>query len=161
VEVGGITPFWIAANALDIEAMKLLVENGADPTLKNMEDTTLLMVAAGLGTKTRAGRQAGSEGGRTGMSTSSKQFLEWGNDINALNVHGQTALHAAAFAAAHPTVQFFCDRGARTDVKNEIGGTPWDVARDNLPLEYRPSLQNHKPEDVEATINLLEKLSRR
>ena len=34
-------------------------------------------------------------------------------------------------------------------------------AHDNLRVEYRPALQNHKPEDVQATIDLLEKLSER
>ena len=41
-----------------------------------------------------------------------------------------------------------------------MGRTPLDVARDNLRVEYRPALQNHDPEDVQATIELLEKLSR-
>lgn len=160
VEVGGITPFWIAANALDLEAMRLLVEHGATPTLKNMEETTPLMVAAGLGIKTRG--PTGGLGRRADWDVEALDLLlEWGNDINAVNVHGQTALHAAAFAAAHPAVQFLVDHGARTDLKDSMGRTPLDVAHDNLRVEYRPSLQNHKPEDVQATIDLLEKLSRR
>ena len=160
VEVGGITPFWIAANALDLEAMRLLVEHGADPTLKNMEETTPLMVAAGLGIKTRG--PTGGLGRRADWDVEALELLlEWGNDINAVNVHGQTAMHAAAFAAAHPAVQFLFDHGARTDLKDSMGRTPLDVAHDNLRVEYRPSLQNHKPEDVEATIDLLEKLSQR
>ena len=160
VQVGGITPFWIAANALDIEAMRLLVDNGADPKLKNMEDTTPLMVAAGLGTKSRG--PSGGLGRRANWDVEAlKLLLEWGNGVNAVNAHGQTALHAAAFAAAHPAVQFLFDHGARTDLQDEMGRTPLDVAHDNLRVEYRPALQNHKPEDVQATIDLLEKLSQR
>jgi ankyrin repeat protein len=36
VEDGGATPFWRAAYASDIEAMKLLVARGADPTIPTM-----------------------------------------------------------------------------------------------------------------------------
>ena len=54
-----------------------------------------------------------------------------------------------------------CCKRARTDLKDEMGRTPLDVAHDNLRVEYRPALQNHKPEDVQATIDLLEKLSQR
>src|SRR6185436_17943027 len=39
VQVGGITPFWIAANALDVEAMTALVASGADPKIPSMEKT--------------------------------------------------------------------------------------------------------------------------
>ena len=160
VQVGGITPFWIAANALDIEAMRLLVDRGADPKLKSMEDTTPLMVAAGLGIKSRG--PSGGLGRRADWDVDAlKLLLEWGNDVNAVNAHGQTALHAAAFAAAHPAVQFLFDHGARTDLKDEMGRTPLGVAHDNRRVEYRPALQNHKAEDVQATIDLLEKLSGR
>ncbi|MGE4054593.1 MAG: ankyrin repeat domain-containing protein [Vicinamibacterales bacterium] len=159
VEAGGITPFWIAANTLDIEAMKLLVASGADPRLASMEQTTPLMVAAGLGTRTRGpssglGRREGTD-----VNEVVKLLLEWGNDINAANEHGQTALHGAAFAVAHRTVQFLVDNGARTDLVDVMGRRPLEVAKDSLRVEYRPSLQNHDPADVEQTIALLEQLT--
>ena len=158
VQVGGITPFWVAANALDVEAMKALVDLGADPRLSSMEQTTPLMVAAGLGTRSR-----GPSGGlprRGNVNIEALDLLlKWGNDINAVNANGQTALHAAAFAAAHQAVQFLVDRVARMDFRDSMGRTPLDVANDNLRVEFRPSLQNHEPEDVEKTIALLTKLS--
>jgi ankyrin repeat protein len=158
VQVGGITPFWVAANALDVDAMKALVALGADPKLASMEQTTPLMVAAGLGTRSR-----GPSGGLPRRGNVNLEALDllltWGHDINAQNVNGQTALHAAAFAAAHQAVQFLVDRGARLDLKDSMGRTPLDVANDNLRVEYRPSLQNHEPEDVEKTIALLKKLT--
>lgn len=160
VQVGGVTPFWVAANALDVEAMKALVDLGADPKMASMEQTTPLMVAAGLGTRSR-----GPSGGLPRRGNFNLEaldlLLKWGNDINAQNVDGQTALHAAAFAAAHQAVQFLVDRGARLDLKDSMGRTPLDVANDNLRVEYRPSLQNHEPEDVEKTIALLKTLTAR
>jgi len=159
VQAGGVTPFWIAANALDVDAMKLLVELGADPKAKSMEDTTPLMVAAGLGIKSRG--PSGGFGRRADWDVEAlRLLLDWGNDINAVNIHGQTALHGAAFAAAKPAVQFLKERGARLDLKDSMGRTPLTVAHDNLRVEYRPALQNHTPEDIKATIDYLESLSR-
>src|SRR5262249_33472880 len=113
---------------------------------------------AGLGTKSRG--PSGSLGRKGSFNLEALQkLLDWGNDINAVNEHGQTALHAAAFAAAHQAVQFLVDHGARTDLKDAIGRTPLDVAKDNLRVEYRPSLQNHDPADIDKTIALLQKLS--
>lgn len=158
VQVGGITPFWIAANGLDLEAMRLLVEKGADPKTPNMEGTTPLMVAAGLGTPSRG--PSGGLGRRARWDVDVlKQLVEWGNDVNAANQHGQTPLHAAAFIAAPPAIQYLVEQGARLDAKDSMGRTPLDVAKDNLRVEYRPALQNHNPADVTATIELLTKLS--
>ncbi|MEQ1895962.1 MAG: ankyrin repeat domain-containing protein [Vicinamibacterales bacterium] len=158
VQVGGVSAFWVAANALDVEAMKALVDLGADPRLPSMEQATPLMVAAGLGTRSR-----GPSGGLPRRGNVNLEALDllltWGNDINAQNANGQTALHAAAFAAAHQAVQFLVDHGARMDLRDSMGRTPLDVANDNLRVEFRPSLQNHEPEDVDKTILLLTKLS--
>ena len=161
VEVGGVTPFWIAALSGDIEAMRLLVENGADPRVKSMEDTTPLMVAAGLGKRTRGpssgiGRIADFDA--EGVKVL-KLLLEWGNGINAVNQHGQTALHGAVFAASHVFVQFLLDNGARLDLKDAMGRRPLEVADDNRRDEYRPSLQRYKPGDVERTWALLHKVT--
>lgn len=158
VQVGGVTPFWVAANALDVEAMKVLVDLGADPRMASMEQTTPLMVAAGLGTRSRGPSGGLPRRGNVNLEALDL-LLKWGNDINAQNVNGQTALHAAAFAAAHQAVQFLVDHGARLDLKDSMGRTPLDVANDNLRVEYRPSLQNHEPEDVDKTIALLRKLT--
>lgn len=160
VEAGGVTPFWIAANALDVDAMRLLVANGADPRIASMENTTPLMVAAGLGIKTRGpsfnlGRR-GSADVEVDVLT---MLLDWGIDVNAVNEHGQTALHGAAFAAAHAAVQFLVDRGARTDIRDSLDRRPLEVANDNTRVEYRPALQNHDPANVQKTIALLEKLT--
>ena len=161
VELGGVTPFWIAANTLDLEALRLLVAAGADPRLKSMENTTPLMVAAGLGYSTRG--PSGGLGRRGRVNTQGvealKLLLEWGSDVKAVNDHGQTALHGAAFAAAHSAVQFLVDNGARTDLKDAMGRRPLEIAEDNTKDEYRPSLQNHQPADIERTVTLLRQLT--
>src|SRR5204862_264541 len=45
----GATPFLLAAMAGDTEVMRALAAGGADPRLKTKDDTTALMLAAGLG----------------------------------------------------------------------------------------------------------------
>ena len=47
--VGG-TPFLLAARTGDADLMRLLAELGADPLLPNEDNTTPIMVAAGVGT---------------------------------------------------------------------------------------------------------------
>ena len=161
VEVGGITPFWIASNTLDIEAMRVLVANGADPRLTSMEHTTPMMVAAGLGYSTRGPSGGLGRRGRVNAEgvEAIKLLLTWGNDINAVNDHGQTALHAAAFAASPAAVELLVDNGARLDLKDAMGRRPLEVADDNRKDEYRPGLQNHDPADIEATWTLLGRLT--
>ena len=44
----GATAFMLAAKVTDVEAMRLLLEAGADPTVPTADGTTPLMVAAGL-----------------------------------------------------------------------------------------------------------------
>ena len=47
----GATPFMRAAKAGDVEVMRLLLANGADPHLMQKNHTTALMLAAGFGFK--------------------------------------------------------------------------------------------------------------
>ena len=54
--------------------------------------------------------------------------LELGNDINAANELGNTALHAAAINRLNTVVQFLVDKGARMDVRNAEDQTPLMVA---------------------------------
>ena len=45
----GATPFLLAAKAADVEMMRVLADNGADPLLRTNDQTTPLMAAAGVG----------------------------------------------------------------------------------------------------------------
>jgi ankyrin repeat protein len=44
----GATPFWLAASYGDVRTMRILVEGGADPLARSSDNTTPLMVAAGV-----------------------------------------------------------------------------------------------------------------
>jgi ankyrin repeat protein len=57
-----------------------------------------------------------------------KLAQELGNDVNATDVNGDTALHGAALRGAKEIVQFLVDKGAKIDAVDKIGWTPWIIA---------------------------------
>jgi ankyrin repeat protein len=119
----GATPFWRAAQSDDVAVMKLLVEKGADPLLATNDHTTPLMVAAGVGWS-----DGQSHGSQSDAPEALKLCLEWGNDVNAKNDVGYTALHGAAFRGANEVVKLLVDKGAKMDVKNQEGRLPVNMA---------------------------------
>jgi ankyrin repeat protein len=88
----GATPFLLAAVTADAELMKTLAELGADPLLTNNEGTTALMAAAGVGTRS-PGEDAGTE---DEVLEAMEVALSLGADLNAVDQHGETAMHGAA-----------------------------------------------------------------
>src|SRR5207248_4409461 len=56
----GATPFFLAAKTADAQLMRELAKLGADPLLPNADNSTPLMAAAGLGTRS-PGEDAGTE----------------------------------------------------------------------------------------------------
>ena len=73
--------------------MRRLVALGADPLLKNAENCTPLMAAAGVGT-TAPGEVAGTE---SEVLEAVKLLLDLGADVNAVDDNGETAMHGAAY----------------------------------------------------------------
>ncbi|MCY4025134.1 MAG: ankyrin repeat domain-containing protein [Acidobacteria bacterium] len=157
VQYAGATPFWIAAHLADLEALRILEAAGADPLAASMENTTALMVAAGLGYATRGpttrlgGRREDTE---PAVLAVLEQLVAWGHDVNAVNDNGQTALHGAVAAADPAVVQFLADRGARLDQQDAIGRTPLVMAEEHTTDKYRTN-QALNTADVETTYALL------
>lgn len=123
----GATPFLLAARTADFELMRLLAELGADPKLSNEDNTTPLMVAAGVGTQ-NPGEDPGTE---PEVLEAVKVALELGNDLNAVDVNGETAMHGAAYKAVPSVVRDLAERGARLDLwnrPNTRGWTPLGIA---------------------------------
>jgi len=123
----GATAFLLACKSDDAELMRLLAELGADPKLPNADGSTPLMVAAGLGTRS-PGEDAGTE---AEALAAVKVALELGNDINAVDKNGETAMHGAAYKQFPQVVQLLADKGAKIEVwnrKNKDGWTPLRIA---------------------------------
>ena len=136
----GATPFLLAAQTADAELMKTLVSLGADPRLPNADNTTPLIVAAGLATRS-PGEDAGTE---SEVLEAVQVALDLGIDINAVDNNGETAMHGAAYKNLPQVVKFLAARGARIDVwnrPNKFGWIPLAIA-----VGYR--FGNFKPSPV-------------
>jgi len=143
VDPAGATAFWRAAQSSDVAAMKLLVEHGADPKLATKSGETPLMAAAGIGWAANWSVNAPEP-----LIDAVKYCVELGDDVNAADNRGYTALHGAAYLGNDDMVNYLVSKGARVDVKSKAGDTVADMA--NGPTRFgQPHLE---------TVALLEKL---
>jgi ankyrin repeat protein len=134
----GATPFLLAARTADAELMRFLAKLGADPLLPNADNSTPLMVAAGLGTRS-PGEDAGTE---SEVVEALKVALELGNDIDAVDNNGETAMHGAAYKNYPAAVELLAARGAKIDIwnrPNKQGWTPLIIAQGLRFGNFKPS----------------------
>jgi ankyrin repeat protein len=123
----GATAFFMAGRTCDVPLMRLLVELGADPKLPNEDGTTPLLAAAGVDTAS-PGEDAGTE---SDCLEATKLTLQLGNDVNAVDKNGNTAMHGAAFKQYPSVVKLLAENGARIEIwdrKNVSGWTPLRIA---------------------------------
>ncbi|MDP7480426.1 MAG: ankyrin repeat domain-containing protein [Vicinamibacterales bacterium] len=121
------TPFLLAARTADAELMRLLLEMGADAGLTNENNSTALMVAAGLGTSS-PGEDPGTE---AEVLEAVQVALGAGLNIDAVDDKGETAMHGAAYKHLPRVVTQLAEAGADIAVwnqKNDRGATPLDIA---------------------------------
>lgn len=144
-DLRGATPLWIAAREANgnpraaaaaadrgedakLNAIRALLDAGADHRIATDDGTTPLMVAAGLGlctndyTLRRGKRSPGAEAAVAAL-------LDAGADIHAVNEADFTALHGAAFRGLNEVVQILVDRGADIDARDFRGRTPYRLAQ--------------------------------
>lgn len=134
----GATPFLLAARTADAELMRTLAALGADPLLPNADNSTPLIVAAGLGTRS-PGEDAGDE---SAVVAALQVALDLGADVNAVDNNGETAMHGAAYKNLPAAVQLLADKGARIEVwnkKNAFGWTPLAIAAGYRFGNFKPS----------------------
>jgi ankyrin repeat protein len=129
IDPAGAAPFWRAAEAGDVDAMRLLVAHGADPATKTSEGVSPLMVLAGAGyrgkdeTTVLAGR----------MPALRYLVEELHADVNetdakAGNARGYTAIHNAAARGDNEMILYLVSKGGRVDLVGKNGVTSVDMA---------------------------------
>ena len=132
------TPYFLAAQSADAELMRTLAALGADPLARNADNSTPLMAAAGLGTRS-PGEDAGTE---SEVLEAVEAALELGADINATDDNGETVMHAAAYKNLPKVVEYLAVRGADITVwnrPNRYGWTPLAIATGYRFGNFKPS----------------------
>ena len=124
----GATAFFLAAKNTDVEAMRVLMEAGADPLIPSADGTTPLMVAAGIAIFI-PGEDGGSLPGQEDeVLEAVRMCVELGTDVNATNFRDETALHGAAFRGVNRIVEYLVEQGAALDARTAEGWTPLAIA---------------------------------
>ena len=146
------TPFWLAARFREPELMRILADGGADPTMTTTElwssvaeragDVGPPHIVGGFETPLMAATRGRSDRLRFFLATNRLQphveerlaletvraAIELGNDIDAADENGSTALHDAASRNLTTIVRFLVERGATMDVEDGRGRTPLALA---------------------------------
>ena len=121
----GATPFLLATKAVDRELMRLLLELGADPMLSNEDDTTPLLVAAGVGIWSSSESPGSAEEALDAV----KLTLSLGHSVTAVDANGDAALHGAVMRGSKELLLFLVDQGAALNPVNDRGWTPLTIAQ--------------------------------
>lgn len=122
------TPFMTAAKHGQVEIMRMLLTEGADPFLTARGGENALMVAAGLG-RPQPTNVTYHVWQQTEQIEAIQVALEVGLDINAQNEWGQTALHGAAYHDDDRVVEFLAAHGASLDWTDWQDQTPLRIAQ--------------------------------
>jgi ankyrin repeat protein len=147
VDFTGQTPFLRAALAADLEVMKLLLAHGADPKITAYAGTTALMAAAGVNWVVD---QTWDEGAKARLEAV-KMCYDLGMNVNDANSMGITAVMGAANRGSDDIIEFLVAKGAKLDVKDKEGRTPFNWAEGVF-------LATHPAKPKPSSMTLIKKL---
>ena len=136
----GATSLYIASKNGDIELMRFLIANGADPLIATSQNVTPLLAAAGVG------YTAGESPGTPEEAFEAVKLLwDLGSDVQATvdfggtggggsgysreSWDGATALHGAVIKEAKELLEWLIEQGLPLDHKDKGGNTALDLAR--------------------------------
>lgn len=110
------TTMYINEEKIDIEMLKLLLKNGADPTISSDEEDWTILHEAAL----------------RGDLAAIDLLLQYNADINQRDLYGETPIFQTVYEQDDTkTFQYLVDKGANLMIINEDGQTFKDVAQDN------------------------------
>lgn len=155
IDAKGATPFWRAAYALDVEAMRLLVAHGADPSIPTEKVPTRRYGPGGDDTADASGlppvpvggpavypvHAAAGVGYGQGFAGNAHRHVpdawvpavrylveELGADVNARDHEGFSPLHHAAARGDNELILYLVEQGADVTVVSRRGQTTVDMA---------------------------------
>ena len=120
----GATPFWVAAQTLDLPYMRLLAEHGADLLRANVTRDTPFLAASGLVIE----KPGESPGTPEECAAAVKFLLDRGADATTVDKDGNTAFTASRYGDRTTRSRCSSPPGAKLDVKNKRGLSPWRIA---------------------------------
>ena len=146
------TPYWLAAHFHDVDIMRDLVSAGADPHLATLERwQSVFERAGGVGPPHVGGgfippllaAVRGPAGRGRFFNTSlrnpdreelevlsaTRVAIDFGADVNATDLRGDTPLHGAAQRNFTSVVSLLVDHGANLNVQDQSGRSPLDLAK--------------------------------
>ncbi len=142
--IGG-TPFLLAARTGDAALMRLLAELGADPLAPNEDNTTPIMVAAGVGTSA-PGEDPGTQ---PEVLEAVQLALELGGNLNDVDDNGETVVHGAAYKHLPEVVSYLVEAGADVQVWNQPNAKGWTPLQIVEGVHIGMNIQSH-PATVDA-----------
>jgi len=96
-----------------------------------------LLAATGVGILSDGDESAGTEEEAIEVV---EYLLKLGADINAVDNHGNTAVHGAVYENRSQLIEFLVERGAEVAIwnrPNRRGWTPLDIAQGHRPGNFR------------------------
>ena len=139
------TPFLLAARTGDAALMRLLAELGADPLAPNEDNTTPIMVAAGVGTSA-PGEDPGTQ---PEVLAAVQLALELGGNLNGVDDNGETVIHGAAYKHLPEVVAYLVKVGADVQVWNQPNAKGWTPLQIVEGVHIGMNIQSH-PATVDA-----------
>src|SRR5262245_43896469 len=119
----GATAFIVAANAADVEMMRILLAAGADPHLVTKTNSNALLAATGLN------RGIGEIIDDEDRAMAAVKFLlEAGVDVKAVTTYNENALFGPGYRGWNRMLELLVEKGAEVNVVNKAGVTPYLAA---------------------------------
>jgi uncharacterized protein len=119
----GATPFIVAANASDVEMMRLLLAAGANPHLVSKTNSNAILAATGLN------RGIGEIIDDEDRALDAVKFLlDLGVDPKAVTTYNENALFGPGYRGWNRMLELLIDKGADVNIINKAGVTPYLAA---------------------------------
>jgi ankyrin repeat protein len=120
----GATPLLFAAEINNLDAIKALVDAGADPLATTEQGTNALILASGGGTDLSRPRTLQE---RSAAIETARYLVAHGMDVSAAGQFGWQPIHAAAYQGLDDVIAYLVSVGADPDAMDRFGQTALSI----------------------------------